>query len=265
MGAVGCKKAAPTVFIKAMSMYINAYYGQTYEHRFEILSASPNRKPTVNFNNRTVPDDRIYSAFGDYFGWDTLPAVSPNTEVEMKVTYNNVNEEEKKASSKIKLPPAPTGMSLSVSGGEINVSWGKPDPKGTDFVYVGLDVECNDIDATQYVSWDTAITDIENTTSLTKTLGSLCDELGEIVYAKVEAAVVNMKGPWKGDKDNVRGAVGQYYGAAGKSDTTTYTASPTRIRIKERPLPKVDWGERVMKATERFFGRPEDDGEWIER
>lgn len=264
IGAAGCKKAAPTVFIKAMSLYVNDYDGQGYTHRFEILSASPNQIPTVSFNNRTVPDDRIYSNFGDYFGWDTLPAVSPNTEVEMKATYYNVNEEKKEASSKVKLPSEPSGMSLSVSGGEVNVSWGKPDAKTTDFIYAGLDVYCMDNSYnTQYATWDTVITDLENTTSLTKTLGSLCDEIGDIAYASVYAVVINMKGPWTGSKDNVKGAKGQYYGGAGKGDTTSYL--PTKAVVRAPHFPKVDWGERVLKATERFFGMPADEGAWIER
>ncbi len=262
VGVAGCKKAAPTVFIKAMSLYMNDYDGQGYQHSFNILSASPNQKPTVSFNNRTVPDDRISSGFGDYFGWDTLPAVSPNTDVEMKVTYYNVNEEKKEASSRVKLPSEPSGMSLSVKGGEINLSWGKPDKKTTDFIYAGLNVQCVDNSYnSQYAAWDTVITDLENTTSLTKTLGSLCNEIGDVAYAFVYAALINMKGPWSGSKDNVKGAKGQYYGGAGKGDTTSYL--PTKATVKAPSLPKVNWGERVLKATERYFGMPADEGEWI--
>ncbi len=264
VGVVGCKKAAPTVFIKAMSLYINDFYGQVYQHSFNILSASPNQRPTVMFNNRTVPDDRIYSSFGDYSGWDTLPAVSPNTEVEMKVTYYNVNEEKKEASAKIKLPPEPTGMSLSVQGGEVNLSWGKPDGKTTDFIYAGIQAYCVDNSSnSQRATWDTVITDLENTTSLTKTLGSLCDEIGEVIYAQVRAVVMNMVGPWSGSKDNVKGAAGQYYAGAGKGDTATYM--PTKAAVTVPDFPETNWAERVLKATDRYFGMPSDEGEWIVR
>ncbi len=262
IGVAGCKKSVPTVFIKAISMYINDYDGQRYSHQFNILSASPNQKPMININNRTVPDDRIYSSFGDYYGWDTLPAVSPNTEVELKVTYYNINEEKKEASSKVKLPSEPTGMSVSVRGGEVNVSWGKPDKSGTDFVYVSINAACMDNSYnSQNAFWDTVITDIENTTAVIKTLGSLCDEIGTIAYATVYSVVINMKGPWSGGKDNVKGAKGQYYGGSGKGDTTSYV--PVSFNVRNLKLPKVNWTERVMKAIDRFIGMPYDEGEWI--
>lgn len=261
----GCRKSSPTVFIKGMSVYIKDYDRPYSYHNFEVLSASPNKKPTININNRTVPDDRIYSSLGDYYAWDTLPSVSPNAEVELKVTYYNINEEKKEASSKVKLPSEPTGMSVSVRGGEVNVSWGKPDSKSTDFEYVSIEAICTDGSIFQYASWDTVITDIENTTSVTKTLGSLCKEIGTIVYAEVYSAVVNIKGPWNGDKDNIKGAKGQYYGGAGKGDTTSYLPAPTSMNFK---APKVDWtkvnlSERIMKAIDRFIGMPYDEGEWI--
>ncbi len=259
LGVVGCKKASPTAFIKAISMYLNDYDGQQSSlHRFYLLTTSPNYKPTIMFNNRTVPDDRIDASLGDYTGWDTLPSVSPNTEVELKVTYYNLNDEKKEASSKVKLPAEPAGMALSISGGEVNVSWNKPDKATTDFVYVGIYAGCTDGSSTQYAFVDTVITDIENVTSVSRTLGSICDEISNILAASVYAGVYNMKGPWGGSKDNVKGAKGQYYGGAGKADTTSYMPTKGNYNLS---IPEVDWSSRILNA----LGGPVDGGEWIER
>jgi len=204
-----------------------------------------------------------FPSLGDYSAQDTLPTISPNTELQLKVTYYNINEEKKDASSKVKVPSEPSGVGVRVQGKEFKVSWDKPDKKSTDFVYVLIYGYCVDNSYNyQDTVWDTVIVNIENTTSVTKTL---CDRIGTIAYAWVYSAVANIKGPWNGDKDNIKGAKGQYYGGAWKGDTAFYSPAPTSMNFK---APKVDWTkvnlyERIMKAIDRFIGMPYDEGEWI--
>ncbi len=259
VGVAGCKKAAPTTFIKAGSFYLNYPGGQSSIHDVHITTVSPNYLPTITINGRTVQRDRIETGWGEYYAQDTLPSVSPQTEVELKVTYYNLNDEQKEASAKVKLPPEPQGMALSTNGGEVNVSWNKPDKKNTDFIYVSIDAVCSDGVIYQRATVDTIIADIENVTSVTRSLGSICDEIDPILTAWVFAAVFNMQGPWSGDKDNVKGAKGQYYGGAGKADTASYVSSSSLKSSYSPSFPDADWGKRILKA----LGKYADEGNWI--
>ncbi|MFZ8835274.1 MAG: hypothetical protein ACO2O5_13950, partial [Candidatus Caldipriscus sp.] len=216
-GFAGCRKPSPTSYMRAYSIFYRSPYGQGSWHLFSIASVSPNFVPDVKFNGRQIPRENIDESFvlGEYSGWDTLPKISPNAEVQMEVKYRDLNEKDKTASSKVKIPPEPYSVSVSITGGNIRVAWGKPDKKSVSFVYVGIDAECYDGVRYSYNSKDTIITDIENVTEVSRMLGTMCAPISNPVAVLAEGIVVNFYGPWSGSKDNIKGIKGQYYGGAG--------------------------------------------------
>jgi len=226
--AFGCKKAAPTAFMRGLSMYYATPEGTYTWHSLGIEAVSPNYTPQVNINGYVVPKENISEGFANYSIDDTLPKVSPNTDLQVKVTYYDLNDSKKEASANIKLAPEPAGFSLSITSGQVNVAWAQVDPKAVSFIGVFVDASCLDADYNyQYAQWDTILTDVQEATSISLTLGTLCDEIGDPVAARVEAAVMNGVGPWSGAKDNLKGIVGQYYGGTIRSDTASWVASTT--------------------------------------
>jgi hypothetical protein len=261
-GFAGCRKSSPTSFMRAYSIFIRFPGGQGSWHEFGIASVSPSFVPEVKFNGRQIPRENIDLDFRGFSGWDTLPTISPNAEVQMEVKYRDLNEKDKTASSKVKLPSEPSA-SVKITGGNIRVAWGKPDKKTVSFVYVLIGAECYDGVRYSYNSKDTIITDIENVTEVSRTLGTMCAPISNPVYVFAEGIVVNFYGPWSGSKDNIKGIKGQYYGGTGIDDTTLWIAS-SRVAKFERKfnLNREEFFKRMINTIEKHFG-VQDEGSWI--
>jgi hypothetical protein len=180
----------------------------------------------------------------------------------MEVKYKDLNEKDKTASSKVKLPSEPSA-SVKITGGNIRVAWGKPDKKTVSFVYVGIGAFCSDGVSYSSNSKDTIITDIENVTEVSRTLGTMCAPITNPVYVFAEGIVVNFYGPWSGSKDNIKGIKGQYYGGTGVEDTTSWYSS-SRVAKFERKfnLNREEFFKRMINTIEKHFGIPEE-GSWI--
>jgi hypothetical protein len=262
-GFAGCRKSSPTSYMRAYSIFYRSLYGQGSWHQFRIASVSPSFVPEVKFNGRQIPRENIYGWFGEFSGSDTLPKISPNAEVQMEVKYRDLNEKDKTASSKVKLPPEPYSVSVSITGGNIRVAWGKPDKKTVSFVYVGISAECYDGARYSYNFKDTVITDIENVTEVSRTLGTICAPISNPVYVFALGTVANFYGPWSGSKDNIKGIKGQYYGGAGVGDTTRWSASPSVAKFDGKfNLNREEFFKRMINTIEKHFG-VQDEGSWI--
>jgi hypothetical protein len=260
----GCRKSSPTLY--ASLQYIYRFPGgQVSFHQFDIASVSPNFVPEVKFNGRQIPRENIENInldFGGVSGGDTLPTISPNAEVQMEMKYKDLNEKDKTASSKVKLPSEPSA-SVKITGGNIRVAWGKPDKKTVSFVYVGIYARCSDGVSYSYNSKDTIITDIENVTEVSRTLGTMCAPISNPVAVLAEGIVVNFYGPWSGSKDNIKGIKGQYYGGAGVYDTTSLYASSRVAKFDGKfNLNREEFFKRMINTIEKHFG-VQDEGSWI--
>jgi hypothetical protein len=261
-GFAGCRKSSPTSFMRAYSIYYRSPDGQGSWHQFGIAAVSPSFVPEVKFNGRQIPRENIDQGFGEFRGWDTLPTISPNAEVQMEVKYKDLNENDKTASSKVKLPSEPSA-SVSITGGNIRVAWGKPDKKTVSFVYVSIFAYC--YDGTRYSSnsKDTVITDIENVTEVSRTLGTMCAPITNPVYVYAEGIVVNFYGPWSGSKDNIKGIKGQYYGGTGVGDTASWPSSSRVAKFDGKfNLNREEFFKRMINTIEKHFG-VQDEGSWI--
>jgi len=232
-------------------------------HRFSIASVSPSFVPEVKFNGRPIPRENIDQGFGEFSGGDTLPKISPYAEVKMEVKYRDLNEKDKTASSKVKLPPEPYSVSVSITGGNIRVAWGKPDKKSVSFVYVGIIAFCSDgvRDTSNYK--DTVITNIEKVTEVSMPLGTICAPITNPVGVLAIGRVVNFYGPWYGSKDNIKGIKGQYYGGAGVFSFAIWPSS-SRVAKFERKfnLNREEFFKRMINTIEKHFG-VQDEGSWI--
>jgi hypothetical protein len=261
-GFAGCRKSSPTSYMRAYSISIRSRYWQSSWHRFSIASVSPSFVPEVKFNGWQIPRKNIYEGFGEFSGWDTLPKISPNAEVQMKVKYRDLNEKDKTASSKVKLPSEPS-VSVSITGGNIKVAWEKSDKNTVSFVYVGIDARCSDgaRDTSNYK--DTVITDIEKVTEVSIPLSTMCAPITNPVYVFAGGTVINFYGPWYGSKDNIKGIKGQYYGGTGVSSSATWPSS-SRVAKFERKfnLNREEFFKRMINTIEKHFG-VQDEGSWI--
>ncbi len=261
-GFAGCRKSSPTSYMRAYSIFYRFPGGQVSLHQFGIASVSPNFVPEVKFNGRPIPRENIYYGFGEFSGGDNLPTISPNAEVQMEVKYRDLNEKDRTASSKVKLPSEPSA-SVSITGGNIRVAWGKPDKKTVSFVYVGIYAFCTDGVSYSSNSKDTIITDIENVTEVSRTLGTMCAPISNPVAVRAEGTVANFYGPWSGSKDNIKGIKGQYYGGTGVGDTTSWSASPSVAKFDGKfNLNREELFKRMINTIEKHFG-VQDEGSWI--
>jgi hypothetical protein len=261
-GVVGCRKSSPTSFMRAYSAFIRFPDGQDSWHQFGIASISPNFVPEVKFNGRQIPRENIDQTLGGFIGEDTLPTISPNAEVQMEVKYKDLNEKDKTASSKVKLPSEPS-VSLSITRENIRVAWGKPDKKTVSFVYVGISAYCSDGFGYSSNSKDTIITDIENVTEVSRTLGTMCAPITNPVAVLAQGIVVNFYGPWSGSKDNIKGIKGQYYGGTAIIDTTSWFASSRVAKFDGKfNLNREEFFKRMINTIEKHFGVSEE-GSWI--
>ena len=236
--------------------------GQGSWHQFRIASVSPSFVPEVKFNGRQIPRENIYGWFGEFSGWDTLPTISPNAEVQMEVKYRDLNEKDKTASSKVKIPSEPS-ISVSITGGNIRVAWGKPDKNTVSFVYVRIYAYCYDgvRDTSNYK--DTVITDIEKVTEVSISLGTICAPITNPVGVFALGAVVNFYGPWYGSNDNIEGIKGQYYGGSYVDDTTSWFASSRVAKFDGKfNLNREEFFKRMINTIEKHFG-VQDEGSWI--
>jgi len=248
--------------MRAYSIFYRSPYGQGSWHQFSIASVSPNFVPEVKFNGRQIPRENIDLDFGGFSGWDTLPKISPNAEVQMEVKYRDLNEKDKTASSKVKLPSEPS-VRVSITGSNVRVEWGKPDKKTVSFVYVLIDAECYDGVRYSYNSKDTIITDIENVTEVSMPLSTMCAPISNPIYVIALGRVVNFYGPWYGSKDNIKGIKGQYYGGTGVDDTTRWFASSRVAKFDGKfNLNREEFFKRMINTIEKHFG-VQDEGSWI--
>jgi len=244
------------------SIFIRFPDRQVSWHQFGIATVSPNFVPEVKFNGRQIPRENIDYVFGEFRGWDTLPTISPNAEVQMEVKYRDLNEKDKTASSKVKLPSEPSA-SVSITGGNIRVAWGKPDKKTVSFVYVEIYARCYDGVSYSYNSKDTVITDIENVTEVSRTLGTMCAPITNPVEVFARGIVVNFYGPWSGSKDNIKGIKGQYYGGAGVASLASWPSSSRVAKFDGKfNLNREEFFNRMINTIEKHFGVPEE-GSWI--
>jgi hypothetical protein len=248
--------------MRAYSIFYRFPYEQGSWHQFSIASVSPNFVPEVKFNGRQIPRENIDKGFGEFRGWDTLPTISPNAEVQMEVKYRDLNEKDKNASSKVKIPSEPSA-SVSITGGNIRVAWGKPDKNTVSFVYVSIYAYCSDgvRDTSNYK--DTVITDIEKVTEVSMPLGTICAPISDPVGVFALGRVINFYGPWSGSNDNIEGIKGQYYGGAGVGSSATWSSS-SRVAKFERKfnLNREEFFKRMINTIEKHFGVPEE-GSWI--
>jgi len=267
-GFAGCRKSSPTSYMRAYSMYFR-FLGERESwswHQFGIASVSPSFVPEVKFNGRQIPRENIYYGiyygFGEFRGWDTLPKISPNSEVNMEVKYRDLNEKDKTASSKVKLPSEPSA-SVSITGGNIRVAWGKPDKKSVSFVYVTIYAECYDgvRDTSNYK--DTVITNIEKVTEVSMPLSTMCAPITNPVGVFAAGIVVNFYGPWYGSKDNIKGIKGQYYGGTGFVSFASWPSSSRVAKFDGKfNLNREEFFKRMINTIEKHFGVPEE-GSWI--
>ncbi len=262
-GFAGCRKLSPTSYMRAYSIFIKSPYEQVSRHRFSIASVSHNFVPEVRFNGRKIPRENIDQLLGEFIGWDTLPKISPNAEVQMEVKYRDLNEKDKTASSKVKLPSEPYSVSVSITGGNIRVDWGKPDKKTVSFVYVGIDADCSDGGSSSSNSKDTIITDVENVTEVSIPLGTICAPISNPVAVFAVGRVVNFYGPWSGSKDNIKGIKGQYYGGSGVISFASWPSSSSVAKFDGKfNLNREEFFKRMINTIEKHFG-VQDEGSWI--
>ncbi len=232
---LGCRKSAPTSFIRAFS--ITGDDGSY--HSFTIHAVSPNFEPDVRINGEKI---EVEDGWGGYFeGWDTLPSIFPNSEVQLEVRYKDLNEKEKKATSKVKIPYKPS-VDLRIGYNEVSVYWNKPDEKKVSFVYVNIN--CN------YEEFDTIITDLEVTNVKMRCYNPYY----------VGAFVAHYYGPWSGSKDNIKGIKGQYYGGA-YGYKYEYASPTAKLHEKFKPDMKAIF-RRMIDKINRKFSFP-DEGSWI--
>jgi len=261
-GFAGCRKSSPTPLMRAYSIFIKFPDGQGSWHEFGIASVSPNFVPEVKFNGTQIPRKNINLDFRGFRGWDTLPKISPNAEVQMEVKYRDLNEKDKTASSKVKIPSEPS-VSVSITGGNIKVAWGKPDKKTVSFVYVSIYARCSDgvRDTSNYK--DTVITNIEKVTEFSIPLSTMCAPITNPVYVFAAGRVVNFYGPWYGSKDNIKGIKGQYYGGSGVVSSATWPSSSRVAKFDEKfNLNREEFFNRMINTIEKHFG-VQDEGSWI--
>jgi hypothetical protein len=261
-GFAGCRKSSPTPLMRAYSIFIKFPDGQGSWHEFGIASVSPNFVPEVKFNGRQIPRENIDLDFRGFSGSDTLPKISPNAEVQMEVKYRDLNEKDKTASSKVKIPSEPS-ISVSITGSNIRVAWGKPDKNTVSFVYVLIDAYCSDGVRDTSNSKDTIITDIENVTEVSIPLGTICAPISNPVYVFALGTVINFYGPWSGSNDNIEGIKGQYYGGSGFVSFASWPSS-SRVAKFERKfnLNREEFFNRMINTIEKHFG-VQDEGSWI--
>lgn len=257
---MGCRKASPTTFMKAFSIGGRGFGESFSSHSFTLSAVSPNFIPEVKFNGRQIPRENINTGFAEFYGEDTLPTVSSNTEVSLEAKFKDLNESDKKASSKITLPPEPTST-IKIEGNNVNVAWGKPDKKKVSFIYVFIYTWCSDGSVYIENSFDTVITDIENTTSVSRTIGTLCAPITSPIEVFAYGGVFNIYGPWSGSKDNIKGVKGQFYGGYGVLDTTSWFASPTNSISPKPNIP--DKMDVIKRLINKIGGEVWDDGSWI--
>jgi len=180
----------------------------------------------------------------------------------MEVKYRDLNEKDKTASSKVKIPSEPS-ISVSITGGNIRVAWGKPDKNTVSFVYVRIYAYCYDgvRDTSNYK--DTVITDIEKVTEVSIPLGTICAPITNPVGVFALGAVVNFYGPWYGSNDNIEGIKGQYYGGSYVDDTTSWFASSRVAKFDGKfNLNREEFFKRMINTIEKHFG-VQDEGSWI--
>jgi hypothetical protein len=279
-GFAGCRKSSPTPLMRAYSIHVkilveadawserfpseaDAWSWELSQHQFSIASVSPNFVPEVKFNGRQIPRENIDLDFRGFSGWDTLPKISPNAEVQMEVKYRDLNEKDKTASSKVKLPPEPYSVSVSITGGNIRVAWGKPDKKSVSFVYVGIDARCSDGVRDTSNSKDTVITDIEKVTEVSIPLSTICAPISNPVEVFAQGTVINFYGPWSGSKDNIKGIKGQYYGGSGFVSFKSWSPSPSVAKFERKfNLNREEFFKRMISTIEKHFG-VQDEGSWI--
>jgi hypothetical protein len=279
-GFAGCRKSSPTPLMRAYSVherilfegdswserFPSEAYSLSWElswHEFGIASVSPNFVPEVKFNGWPIPRENIDLDFSGFSGWDTLPKISPNAEVKMEVKYRDLNEKDKTASSKVKLPPEPYFVSVSITGGNIRVAWGKPDKKSVSFVYVGIDARCSDGVRDTSNSKDTVITNIENVTEVSVPLSTMCAPITNPVEVFAQGRVINFYGPWSGSKDNIKGIKGQYYGGSGVIRFAIWPPSSRVAKFDGKfNLNREEFFKRMINTIEKYFG-VQDEGSWI--
>jgi hypothetical protein len=179
------------------------------------------------------------------------------------VKYRDVNEKDKTASSKVKIPPEPYSVSVSITGGNIRVAWGKPDKKSVSFVYVGIIALCYDGARDTSNSKDTVITNIEKVTEVSIPLGTICAPISNPDSVFTLVRVINFYGPWSGSKDNIKGIKGQYYGGAGVGSSATWPSSSRVAKFDGKfNLNREEFFKRMINTIEKHFGVPEE-GSWI--
>lgn len=212
--------------MRAYSIFIKSPYEQVSWHRFSIASVSHNFVPEVSFNGRKIPRENIDQLLGEFIGWDTLPTISPNAEVQMEVKYKTA--------------------SVSITGGNIRVAF-------------GIYALCSDGVSSLSNSKDTIITDIENVTEVSRTLGTMCAPISNPVAVLAEGIVVNFYGPWSGSKDNIKEIKGRYYGGTGVEDTTSWYSSSRVAKFDGKfNLNREEFFKRMINTIEKHFGVSEE-------
>ena len=240
--------------MRAYSIFFRDPLGSYSWHQFTMSAVSPNFKPDVKFNGRSIPSENVDVGFGlgDFVGYDTLPTISPNAEAQLEAKYRDLNEKEKTAKSKVKLPSEPS-VSVKITGDVIRVAWGKPDKKTVSFVYVGITAYC--YDGSSYVS-------NSKDTIFSKTKGTMCGGMSNPIFIYAYGFVGYFYGPWSGSKDNIDGIKGQFYGATALADTTSWILSSSAKFERKPSLNREEILRRAIKAINERFGASEE-GNWI--
>jgi hypothetical protein len=279
-GFAGCRKPSPTSYMRAYSIHerilveedswserfpseANSLSWELSWHQFTIASVSPSFVPEVKFNGWQIPRENIDQVFGEFRGEDTLPKISPYAEVQMEVKYRDLNEKYKTASSKVKLPPEPYSVILSITGSNIWVAWGKPNKKFVSFVYVGIDARCYYKYYSSSNFKDTVITNIEKVTEVSVPLGTICAPISNPDSVFTSVRVINFYGPWYGSKDNIKGIKGQYYGGSSVVSFKSWPPSPSVAKFDGKfNLNREEFFKRMINTIEKHFG-VQDEGSWI--
>ena len=252
VGPLGCRKSAPTTFVRAISEYTAGTYDTLTRHTIFMFGISPYDTPQVSINGYPVD---LYSAWMDgYFVWDSLPHITAGEELSLNLQFKDLNGTDREASAKVKVPPLPVLGDVSLDSLYLTVAWGPPDPKEVDFVLVSAAISCRDTAWNPgFGTYDTLIADLD-TIHVRLYVPKICSPYPKpIAHIHAYVTVSFVSGPWSGEKDNVKGVKGQYFALATAPDTVSWNRDTT-YHLSYGVPPRDPY--RLQRLLSEYFGPP---------
>ncbi len=250
---LGCRKSAPTTFIRATSEYGVGFSDTSAQHTVFLFGISPYDTPQVSINGYPMS---IYSARMDgYFVWDTVPRITEGEELSLKVEFKDLNGADREASATVKVPPLPDLGMLTLDSLDLVITWNPPDPEKVDFVLVDAYVSCRDTAWNPgFGTYDTLVEAVE-VNSVSVLVPKVCSPYPKpIGHVHAFVSISFVSGPWSGEKDNMKGVKGQYFALATASDTVSWNRDTTHHLTYG--VPKRD-PLRLQELLNRYFGAPD--------